>query len=278
MHHAIQAELNFVRLRTDQGDRLKELASALAGPNADPDFNQDLIDLTLTLDQHLDQTMLRQDALNFQSGADTGGQRTQAYQQAADLRKDSPLIGWLLTFQSPSEDSHQHALQLWSETKTLPWLTAAIAKSTSKDAAVPELLEAAARLAATSPAYTTVTLHRARLLIALDRQDEARALLDTVLPEVRKSKSDSATNAFLGLRMQTARTLAEFLTYAPRKMLEMNSQAAGNANCFGEAGSPSDASCKAKPNCRTLTWMRPQRCDLVRPVSAKKSGVCGIDR
>jgi hypothetical protein len=153
----------------------------------------------------------------------------QAYVKAVDLRKIAPLIDWLLTFQSPSEDAHQHALQMWAANKplpqSLPWLTAAIAKAAAKDDDAAALLAAAAELPKASPAYAMVTFHRARLLIALNRQDEARALLEEVLPEIKKSGSASATNAFLGLRMQTARNLAEFLTYAPRRLLDISSQA-----------------------------------------------------
>ncbi len=229
MRHAIQAELNFVRLRTEPAKRMQELAAALAGPKADPNFNQDLLDLTFALDQRLDQTNLRSDYASYNASDNLPALQGKAYVQTVDLQKTSPLVDWLLTFQSPSEDAHQHALQMWAANKSLPqslpWLTAAIAKAAAKDDAAASLLNAAAQLPKSSPAYMMVTFHRARLLIALNRQDEARILLEEVLPEIRKSGSDSATNAFLGLRMQAARNLGEFLTYAPRKLLDISSQA-----------------------------------------------------
>ncbi len=244
MHGAIQAELNFVRLRTEPSQRLQEIATALAGPQADPNFGQDLIDLTFSLDQRFNSTDLRGSYRSFNpAGLVDPTTNGQTYMQASDLRKESPLIDWLLTFQSPSEDAHQHALQQWQQTKSLPWLTAAMAKSEAEDSTTPALLAAAAELSQSSSAYTTITFHRARLLIALNRRDEARSLLDTVLPEIRKVGSDSATNAYLGLRMETARTLAEFLTDAPRKMQEEQSQAANIANCWQQPAGQVSALC-----------------------------------
>jgi hypothetical protein len=248
MHEAARAELGFVLLRTEPEKRLNQIAVALTGPKPDADFKQDLLDLTTTLDQRLDQTFLRGDYATDDPKEDSAAKQTLAYQQAAELRKASPLVDWLLTFQSPSEDAHQYALQQWQQTKTLPWLAAAIAKSTVQDDIAPALLTAAAELNKTSPAYITVTFHRARLLIALNRKDEARTLLDEVLPSIRKGSSDSATNAFLGLRMQAARSLPEFLTYAPRKMLASRSQSSylATKGCTWSTDGVHDPTCTAK--------------------------------
>ncbi len=250
MHPAIQAELNFVRLRTQQGERLEELALALGRPASDPAFGQDLADLTFTLDQHLDQTSLREDSDSFTQGngtADAAPKRAQAYQAAAGLRQRSPLIDWLLTFQSPSQEACHHAIEMWKQTKSLPWLTAALAKATARDAANPALLEAAAALPQASPAFTTIAFHRARLLIALHRQQEARRLLDRLLPGIRRVNPGSAANAFLGLRMQTARSLPEFLTDAPRRLLERRSPAASIApGCWGALDNPQSQDCNQK--------------------------------
>ena len=96
-----------------------------------------------------------------------------------------------------------------------------------KDAGVPDILTAASGIEGTSPALDTVTYHRVRLLIGLDRADEARGILDQVLSSLRKQQPSSALNAFLGQRMQVARDFNEFLTFAPRTVLEMNSEGSG---------------------------------------------------
>ena len=65
-----------------------------------------------------------------------------------------------------------------------------------------------------------------RLLTALKRNDEARALLDAALPALQCQKPNSKLNALLGERMAVARDFNEFLAYAPRFMLSTGSQGA----------------------------------------------------
>ncbi len=43
----IQDELNFVRIRTEPGQRAKEIGFVLTGPAPDPNFSNDLQDLEL---------------------------------------------------------------------------------------------------------------------------------------------------------------------------------------------------------------------------------------
>src|ERR1035438_6008724 len=80
------------------------------------------------------------------------------------------------------------------------------------------------------PAATTwavwfrLNYHRARLLIALGRSEEARALLDRVLPQLQASGQDSSVNAFRGLRMRSAIDLNEFLAFAPQRILLKQSE------------------------------------------------------
>ena len=47
----IQSELNFIRIRTEPEKRAAEISAALAGPAPDPNFSQDLQDLSWILYQ-----------------------------------------------------------------------------------------------------------------------------------------------------------------------------------------------------------------------------------
>jgi hypothetical protein len=76
------------------------------------------------------------------------------------------------------------------------------------------------------------------MLISLHRDDDARDLLDRVLAARKDIKPDSATNAYRGERMQLARTYSEFLTYAPRTLLESNSEEATELEGCKPATSP----------------------------------------
>jgi len=68
----------------------------------------------------------------------------------------------------------------------------------------------------TSPAFASVAFHRARLLLQGGTKDEARQHLDTVLARGDAAFPPSALNLLRALRVQVARNLDEFLTYAQR--------------------------------------------------------------
>ena len=61
--HAVQSLLNLVRIRTEPQARLRELSVALSGPKPDPDYKQDLDDLTWYLNaKAADSLPVREDA------------------------------------------------------------------------------------------------------------------------------------------------------------------------------------------------------------------------
>ena len=98
-------------------------------------------------------------------------------------------------------------------------------------AADPALLAAAAAVAPSSPAYLTAQFHRARLLLAVGEVAPVRDLTTQVLTLTRREHEAEATNAFLGLRMQTAESLEAFLADAPRDMITGESPEAYMAKC-----------------------------------------------
>lgn len=236
---AIADELGLITIRIDQTGRAHELASLLAGPSTDPDYRQNLIDLTLVLNGKLDSIPFRQDSSNdlFLNDAQkkinwdtkaTDTQRTDAfnktYKDTADLRTDAPLIDWTLTMQSPSVEARQHALAAWKHTPTLYWLVAAMAKARGDDSETPNLIAAAANVSTTSPAWTTITYHRARLMLESGKSGEARSLLDETLPVLQTAQQDSAANLFRDLRMAAAPDLDGFLRFAPKRVLLRTSE------------------------------------------------------
>lgn len=121
-----------------------------------------------------------------------------------DVQGSDELTDWIRTFQSGNA---AHAISRWQATKKAHWLVAALTHVKPDDAAVPALLEASA--SGTEP---SVIHHRARLLLAADRNDQARAELDRVLA---RDIPVSARNQFLTQRRGVARTLADFLRDTP---------------------------------------------------------------
>ena len=105
---AIQELLNLVRLRTEPQARLRELSAAVAGPNTDPYYQQDLGDLTWYLNAKLDGIHIRENTDDYNFHIDrpkddyspiTAAQKqpgfNKAFNDVADLRALAPIIDWL---------------------------------------------------------------------------------------------------------------------------------------------------------------------------------------
>jgi hypothetical protein len=190
----IEHELNFIRIRTEPEQRTQEICAALAGPTPDPDFSNDIKDLNWLLTKRL------------------------------QIKDPPPLLAWIGAWRGGKDAAA--AFIVWQQTHALPWLVMALVKAGPSDGFAPSLIDEAARIAPGTPAYDTAFYHRARLLIALKRTDEARALLDAALPALQHQKPTSVLNALLEERMQVARNFDEFLRYAPRTVLATGSSPA----------------------------------------------------
>src|SRR5262249_2755491 len=160
-------------------ERLHELARVLTGREPVQDFEQTLRDYTLLLDQLFERW-------------GEGPPRP----LPAGLDSDD-LTDWILSMEGERDGSH--AWTIWKRTKSLPWVGAALMHATGQDAGLSELLEAAAGIPRTSPAFPAVVFHRARLLRETGREDEARALIDRVLEEDGPRWPASTVNLFRSL-------------------------------------------------------------------------------
>jgi TolA-binding protein len=194
IHPAASRLLAVVRARLEPAERLYELAQGLLRPNIGPTLKQDLWDYTLLLDRVTDE----------RNGTGTSA-----------ARRDD-VTDWILTFQDTSPNALQHALERWTATAALPWLVASLAKISAGHPRIPDLLAAAEKVPPEAPAFASVAFHRLRLLAALGRREEARQQLDSLLSQGRSAFPPSGRNLLLALRMKLARTLYEFMTYAPR--------------------------------------------------------------
>jgi hypothetical protein len=182
-HESAQHLVAFVRLHLYPEKTLAEVSQALLQPHPGGDLAQHVVDLTSLLDRF---TPAQTESL-------------------AKTNPDYELADWILTFQSLNET---HALERWRATGREPWLVAAI--SAANDA--PEdLMAAAAKLPADHAGFASVRFHRARLLAATGRDEDARRLLDEP-----PRGAISTANASLALRMRLARNFDEFVKYAAR--------------------------------------------------------------
>jgi tetratricopeptide (TPR) repeat protein len=196
-HRAAARLLNLTRLRLHPEEKIHELAHVIMKKGASADFKQDVWDYTVLLDKFLGDSEDEQQA-----------------KPPATLKGDE-LTDWVLTFEDESAEASTHALQRWEQTKSLPWLLAAMAKSEGQK--LDALLNAAAGVDHNSPAFPSLAFHAVRLLSARGRVDEARVMLDQTLANDRRQLTPSALNLVLGQRMMLAANLNEFLHTAQRK-------------------------------------------------------------
>jgi hypothetical protein len=135
------------------------------------------------------------------------------------------MTDWINTFSvwgrgehAPLQDSKAfaHAVDRWQSAHTLPWLVASIANATRADAHVDDLLDAAARVEPSSPAFVMIAYHRARLLLDRGEADSAKREIDRVLALPDDDLGASARNLFRELRMPLAASIDEFVNDAAR--------------------------------------------------------------
>jgi len=198
-HHAAGRLLNLVRVRLHPEEKAHDLAHVLMKKDASDDFKQSVWDYTVLLDKLI--------------GEDDTGKKPPI---PAGLTSDD-LTDWIIAVESDAPGTANHSIQRWEQTKSLPWLVAAVINTEGKDAKLNELLTATAAVNPSSPAFATLTFHRIRLLKEANRMAEARAVLDKTLAGDRQQLSTSAVNMFLSERMMVAQNLEEFLQSAQRE-------------------------------------------------------------
>jgi tetratricopeptide (TPR) repeat protein len=210
-HGAAERLLGFVRIRLHRQDRLHELEASLQSGSVSKSFDQDLTDYLWLLDHPvLTKTVTIAPASEGKTA-----------QKGVTVDESSHLVGgdmtdWIFTFSHSCGECYDHSLQRWNETKSLPWLVAALSQADAKESALPSLLAAVSKIGPDSPAYLTLTFYRLRLQEQSGNVDATRHDLDQLLTQQGNFMPIPAKNEFLALRMKLATNLAEFLQLAPR--------------------------------------------------------------
>ncbi|HMD09309.1 MAG TPA: hypothetical protein VKH63_17385 [Candidatus Acidoferrum sp.] len=210
-HAAAERLLGFVRIRLHRQERLHELEASLQSGAPAKSFQQDLTDYLWLLDH----------PVLTKTVTITPASEGKPAQKGVTVDESSRIAGgdmtdWIFTFSLSCAECYDHSLQRWNETKSLPWLVAALSQADAKESALPALLAAVSKVGPDSPAYLTLTFHRLRLLEQSGNIDATRRDLDQLLAQQGNSMPISARNEFLALRMKLASNLAEFLQFAPR--------------------------------------------------------------
>jgi hypothetical protein len=208
---AIWRMRGFVEFRLDPDARRLELAHIIEQAKHRASLREDLDDYTRLLDRAIgdDPDNPVENGKPFPA--------TTSYANSKSLRHSSPMTDWVLTLQADNEAATAHALSQWKESHSLPWLVASLSKATPKTPDVAVLVQAAATIPRNSPAYLTISFHRARLLAQSGNEKAALKIADGVLAMVPSGNLPSTESIFRALRMKFARSLDEFLQFAPRQ-------------------------------------------------------------
>jgi hypothetical protein len=130
-----------------------------------------------------------------------------------DFLKQDHLTDWLFTFQTPGTEAYLYSLKQFREGGSNLWLMTALTQADKSSTELPRLLQAAMNASRSSPAYPTIAYHHARILLMQGKSVEARKLLDEMI-----ASGDvlpiSARNSFIGLRLNLAETLEDYLKYS----------------------------------------------------------------
>jgi hypothetical protein len=188
VHEAAVKLLDFVCFRTEPEKRVVELDRVILQANVGTNFKQNFWDYVLLL-----------------SHGEQGEDPSDWLQTFHGMRSN---------YAAASRDqAAKHAVAQWQETKSLPWLIAALAASDSHTPSLPSLLGAAIEVPSSSPGYLTARYYVLRLLIATGQSDAARRELDDLL-----QSSDlplASRNLFNEERLKITTSLEDFLHHAP---------------------------------------------------------------
>jgi hypothetical protein len=197
MHASAEGLLQYLDARDDPVRALQKVASAIEKPESNGEiFAARLNDFRILM-RHLRDRRAPESA-----------------DALAPARQSSELVDWLATLESASPRPEDHAIARWDATRSPAWLAAALMTVELGHARQGKLLDAAAQVPSTSPAYLTLAFHRGRLLLLSGDLAEARAVVGRALasPDVPASTA----NLLKAQRLLTARTLREFLEDALR--------------------------------------------------------------
>ena len=130
-----------------------------------------------------------------------------------DFLRQDEITDWLYAYQMTGAEAYLYSLKKYTERSAEIWLMTALSQADKSSTQLPRLIEAANNANRSSAAYPTIAYHTARILLAQNKQAEARKLIDEMLA-LGDTLPQSARNSFSELRLKLAETLEDFLKYS----------------------------------------------------------------
>ncbi len=200
--HAIDAMLDRVNARLEPELQTRTLAMRLTAPAPDPNFFQDVLDLSYLLNDEPD---INDSALAARSRVPVPSPANDAERRGVDM------LAWIKAFHTRDEAV---SLERWHHSNSESWLLAALTFAKPGEASTAELLTAAAMIKRRDAAYSAITYHRLRLSpSSLSMRDELLA----ALPQLSDNQSISTRNLFAELNARSAPDLNTWLAQIVRQ-------------------------------------------------------------
>ena len=117
------------------------------------------------------------------------------------------------------EGNGDRAITRWRETRSAPWLVAALWRVPPQHEQAPSILSAAADVPRTSPVFDTVAFLRVRLLMRRGDLASARSLLATLPLKTDANVDAEVLNLIRAERFALAESLSDLLDNAPRAVV-----------------------------------------------------------
>jgi len=205
MHPALQALLDRVEFQLHPAAQNASISQRLRAPVPDGKFYQWLWDYTELLDRRPDSR-----PSEFYNPSETN---PKAFADATVDRQKDELTDWIITFQAGVDSATDHALQSWrAHPNSVPWLLSVLAKTNGSSPFSAEVLAAADKIPATSPAYITAFYHRMRLQNAARQFPEVRKSIDVLL-KTSENIPGLAISQLTDLRLDAAAGLDDALHF-----------------------------------------------------------------
>jgi len=195
LHASARGLLAFIAARARPVERLHELSRRLATSK------------TIALQDLTDYTRLMDIAL---------GEIGAAPVDVEALTRGDEMTAWIVNTQQRRTD---RSLERWKQTRSEPWLVAALWSLPPEHVEAPALIAASGAVPRNSPAFTTSGFLRVRLMIQRGELDAARAALASLPGGPGPGVDAETANLFQAARFAVAGSLDELLTYASRRIV-----------------------------------------------------------